>query len=967
MVHEKKSPFGTDGFIRIVLRGSFRKPWRRCSSKCGFYALQLAIICLALCSSCKHAPTNRFSEQEEDSINNIVSAKNNIDSLKSMLAAYTKSGNRMGAIITCRVLGKRFRDESHFTDAIEYHRKGLAYSVQLCDTPEIIRALNNIGTNFRRLGILDEASSYHYKALAYCAAYNDKKSHKAIKNRLMSLNGIGNVQLTLGNDEVADSVFRLALAGERFLSSSEGQAINYANIGSIYENNNQNDSARFYYNLSMKKNREAHSDIGISLCYIHFGALYEKQHLWDDAIREYKAAYHLMENRSDRWHWLEACNALANAYIEKNELSAAETYLKKALATADSIQSLEHLADIYKLYYKWYDKQGNSKKALECYIKSRAYGDSISNEKSMNHLQNVRIDFERTKQQSKINLLQQNYEAKQQVKNVLIIVALTVLALVVTIVFFLSYALRNRARRQHMMRMLDDARANFFTNVTHEFRTPLTVILGFSKLLQKGELPEGETLAHIGTMITRQGNSLLNLINQLLDISKVRSAIGEPDWHTGNIVPYLRMIVERSQDGANQKRISLVFRPEQTEIVMDFVPDYIRKIIQNLLSNAMKFTPEYGHVTLTAGISGSNVCITVSDTGKGIDKKDLPHIFESFYQGSNHKAEIGTGIGLSLVNQLVKAMNGTITANSTPDKGSTFVIEIPLQYGKTRWKTFSENEDAQSQASNDNETNPPKGNEADTVPMILIVEDNTDVSYFIGSQLRGRYHLYYAINGNDGLNKAKDLIPDLIITDLMMPGMDGFGLCKNIRSSELLNHIPIIIITAKSTEADRIKGLETGADAYLYKPFDSGELNVRVERLLDSRRTLREKYSQALQKGKENETPLNKNDQDFLNRLTDVTYAFMTEGATNVEQIASKMCMSRSQLNRKIVAITGENTTAYLIHIKLSKAKRLLDAPENLPIGDIAMKCGFEDCAYFSRLFKQTFDMTPSQYRKRVK
>jgi two-component system sensor histidine kinase ChiS len=178
----------------------------------------------------------------------------------------------------------------------------------------------------------------------------------------------------------------------------------------------------------MKKNREAHSDIGISLCYIHFGALYEKQHLWDDAIREYKAAYHLMENRSDRWHWLEACNALANAYIEKNELSAAETYLKKALATADSIQSLEHLADIYKLYYKWYDKQGNSKKALECYIKSRAYGDSISNEKSMNHLQNVRIDFERTKQQSKINLLQQNYEAKQQVKNVLIIVALTVLA-----------------------------------------------------------------------------------------------------------------------------------------------------------------------------------------------------------------------------------------------------------------------------------------------------------------------------------------------------------------------------------------------------------------------------------------------------------------------------------------------------------------------------------------------------------
>lgn len=245
------------------------------------------IASLHILLACNDNAAKTYSDEEKAKTDSVVMANRNIDSLTVLAERFKKGGDGYGEIAAYRELGKCLREDSRFEDAINAHKKGLECAVKACDTLQIIQALNNIGTNFRRMGILDEASSYHYQALTYCEAYSDKESKAARKSRVISLNGIGNVHLTLDNREAADSVFRMALAWEQELGSALGQAINCANIGSIFESNGQADSAWHYYRLSMKFNREEKSDLGISLCHTHFGRLYEKENKLDSAVNEY--------------------------------------------------------------------------------------------------------------------------------------------------------------------------------------------------------------------------------------------------------------------------------------------------------------------------------------------------------------------------------------------------------------------------------------------------------------------------------------------------------------------------------------------------------------------------------------------------------------------------------------------------------------------------------------------------------
>lgn len=467
--------------------------------------------------------------------------------------------------------------------------------------------------------------------------------------------------------------------------------------------------------------------------------------------------------------------------------------------------------------------------------------------------------------------------------------------------------------------------------------------------------------------IIRQGDHLLSLVNQLLNISKVRSSIEEPNWRTGDIVAFIRMIVENFQIFAQQKHLNLIFVPQQTFLQADFVPEYFRKIIHNLLSNALKYTPKGGHVYITTTEENNNLVIQIADSGKGIDKQDLPHIFETFYQGNNSCMDMGTGVGLSLAKQMVETMGGQITVKSAVGKGTVFFVTLPLKHGASQWEEWIPGE-PEKNLTPSVPTPDPASSESGTSgadpATILLVEDNQDVAFYIGGLLKDRYRLLYARDGKEGLEKAAEYMPDLILTDLMMPGMDGFDLCREIRSSIVLNHIPIIIITAKSEDVDKVQGLEAGADAYLLKPFNSDELHVRIAKLLEQRRVLREKYSRALRNNCPGSVKLLPADQAFMDRLTDIVYSQLSDTALNSDKIAEKMCMSKSQLNRKVRVITGSNTTTYILHVRMEKAKRMLSS-NDMPIGDIAMQCGFEDAGYFGRVFKQTFGMTPSQYRKK--
>lgn len=927
--------------------------------------LYILIAGLSILFACREIEVPLYSEEERKEVDAIIRKNRNVDSLLIILDTFKAKSNLYGQVATYKKLGKLYRENAFFEKAIQYHKSGLEIASRMNDTLEIAEALNDLGTNYRRIGILSEASECHFRALNLIER-QEENTYTVKKSRLIALNGIGNIYLTLGNKDAAERIFRKSLAGENELNSALGQAINTANIGAIFESRGQYDSAYVYFQQSLSFNKQAKSDLGISLCYNHFGQLYEKKGELDEALNNYSKAYDIMKGKSDHWHWLESCISMARVLLLQNNPTRAQTYLTQAKETAEAIHSFEHLSAIHKLDYLYFLGQNDCKRALESYIQSQAYADSVNNEENINHLQNLRVNYEIEKNSKEINQVKQNYMEEQRNKRIILVVGILVLLMTCSGIIFLWYALRMRLKTNHTLRQMERMRTDFFTNITHEFRTPLTVILGLVEQMRKTDAGKEETERYL-LSIQRQGNNLLGLVNQLLDMSKLMAKADRKQWYRGNVVAYIRMALDCYREYAGSHYINLLFIPESNSIEMDFIPEYFNKIISNLLSNALKYTPANGVIRVEMKKDKTLLILQVFNTGKEIPEEEISRIFEAFYQGSNNNKQIGTGIGLPFTRQMVESMNGTITVTNMKGEGVLFTIFLPLNQNLVEsqpWveetvttKPLLENMDQKiGQTIED-------GIENDSSPSILIVEDNPDISFYISTLLKGKYHLDYASNGEEGIDKARNSMPDLILTDLMMPGMDGYALCHEIRQSEILNHIPIIIITAKSGVADRIHGLEEGADAYLLKPFNAEELLVRVEKLLEQRRQLRDKYSKALQEGSEQNVELTPRDRDFLNRLTAIIHNHLADKNLNADLIADKICMSRTQLNRKIRAITNYTATTYILRIRMEKAKRLLSSTEH-PIGDIAMACGFEDTSYFARVFKQMFDVTPTQFRK---
>ena len=934
------------------------------------YILFFAVVALA--ASCRQQTGSlTFTENERATFDSLLRQVHGIDSTRLMAENFRKSGNVLGQIMSLRKLGKLYREDSQFTQAIDCHQQELTLAAQVRDTLEMVQALNNIGTNYRRLGSLEEAASFHQQAVVLTAQMSDQTSERARKNSVVSLNGMGNVLMSLGNLEQADSIFRLSLQGEVSIGSKLGQAINLANLGSIKSRQGLTDSARIYFQQSLQMNEQAGSKLGVGLCHIRFGELEEKDGQTEKAIDEYQTAYQLLEQVGDDWHWLEAVLNIARIDIRNGKVAEAQPYLDMASQTVTRIGSQEHQVEVYRLYYELYEKKGMLRQALDNYILATTLQDSLVNMNKLNNIQNQRLVGERQRRQHELELAQESLALEHSQKTTMLVAAVAILLLAIIIVGMMVHRLRSRAAEQRMMQQLQRARENFFTNITHEFRTPLTVILGLGHQLEENSLDDVAQVRSSAKMIVRQGNSLLRLINQLLDISKVRSAAGEPKWQHGNIVAFVGMVMENFRPYAESKRQDLTYTHSLTTLEMDFVPDYVEKIMSNLLSNAIKFTPAYGKVNVTLEQSGSSrLKIQVFDTGRGIKEEALPHIFDAFFQGDAQAADVGTGVGLSLVRLMAEGMNGSVSAESVEGQGSTFTVVLPI-----RNKVAAANEGERSllhtaTPSSSTALGLSGENAHDTAAKesekktILIIEDNQDIAFYIGMQLPD-CRLLYAHGGEEGLAKALDTVPDIIITDIMMPGtIDGLEFCRRVRQSELLCHIPVIIVTAKTNEADRIRGLQAGADAYLMKPFNAEELLVRVNKLFERQQVLRKRFQLPDIDDEQKVKEMSDRDRTFINHLVDAAYKLMSAGTVDMDTLAREMAVSRTQLNRKVLAITGQSASAFVMKQRLARAKRLLKADDSTPIGEVAQRCGFEDVAYFSRVFKQTFQMTPTQYRK---
>ncbi|MCB0595957.1 MAG: response regulator [Lewinellaceae bacterium] len=515
------------------------------------------------------------------------------------------------------------------------------------------------------------------------------------------------------------------------------------------------------------------------------------------------------------------------------------------------------------------------------------------------------------------------------------------------------------------LKELDHFKSRFYTNITHEFRTPLTVIKGMAGQIEGQE--------KIKTLIERNSNRLLAMVNQLLDLSRLENNSLAINWVQGNVIPYLQYLTESCHSLANDKRINLAFFSKEDSLVMDYDEAKLQNILVNLLSNAIKFTPEYGSVKVTAAQVPDNgspfLELAVSDTGKGIEQDKLPHIFDRFYQADNSATRQGegSGIGLALVKELVQLLEGSIEVKSEVGKGTKFVVMLPIRNEAETIDTMdTRSADAIADAI-DPIAEPAIASIASIAstaspPLVLIIEDNADVTEYIISCLSEGYALETARNGKEGVEKALKIVPDVILSDVMMPEMDGFEVCRILKSSRATSHIPIVLLTAKATQEDKVAGLSQGADAYLTKPFDKEELLVRLRNLAAVSKRLRERLSDATAT-EEEASEQEQQEAAFLRELVEVIETNLGNENFDTNRLCRAVALGRTQLHNKLKALTGTPTAAFIRSVRLKKAKSLLESTD-LMIGDIAVQVGYKDFSHFSRSFGKEFGVLPSEVRK---
>lgn len=842
------------------------------------------------------------------------------------------------SLATLRQQGKKERDASRYDEALRLHIRGLDMARAVGDSSEWIQALNNIATDYRRMGMLDVAQSYHYQALTLCDESSDT-TYQMRKNRVKALNGLGNIYLSIYSYDDADSVFRQALEGEHQLGSATGQAINYANLGSISSARGDDEKALDYYRQSMFYNKKDSNLLGMALCHLYFGNIYERRQQYDLALREYEQSDRMMTDLKDLWHALEPRLALASVYYHTHEDAKAQALLDRADATARQINSWEHIVEVHHLYFQLMQRQGRYHEALDHHLIATAYQDSILDNEKLDRIHNIGINIERTRQQEMVDMAQNELQTEKRIRQQSAwLFGLTVI-LLLAVISALLYVQRMRHRSMEMMREASRLREDFFTNITHEFRTPLTVILGLSrKIRENTEVPQ--SVSDKASTIERQGNRLLTLVTQLLDISKVKSVIGEPNWQHGNICAQVAMLLETYIDYAANRGVTLKYHYDKA-IEMDFVPDYVNKVMSNLVSNALKFTPNGGTISVNLYQRGDRLHIDVSDTGHGISSDKLAHIFEPFYTTGDMGEAKGTGIGLALTQEIISHLNGTITAESQVGKGTTFHIVMPIQ-----------------NRSADPVTETEIGNSGK--PIIVVAEDNADVADLLCSQLEPFYEVVAARDGVEALKRAGEIIPDLVITDVMMPNMDGMALARAIRANDLTAHIPIIMVTARVTEQDRIEGIKAGADAYLVKPFNTEELLTRVAKLLEQRIMLRDKYAQTITQAPVTDDTI---EDHFLARVEQVIVAHINKGEDiTVTMVADDLNITARQLHRKVTGLINQSPAALIRITRINCAKTIMAAKPEMPLKSVALACGFTDYSHFAKVFRTVTGVSPTAW-----
>jgi signal transduction histidine kinase/DNA-binding response OmpR family regulator len=551
--------------------------------------------------------------------------------------------------------------------------------------------------------------------------------------------------------------------------------------------------------------------------------------------------------------------------------------------------------------------------------------------------------------------------AKQNL--ILFMINLPVISSCIFVFALYTLKLNTNLEKKEVLRQkeIHEAKTRLFTNITHEFRTPLTVIMGVADSFKNKSTPDIHAKADT---IIRNGKSLLQLVDQMLDLSKIESGNIKVNMTYGNIIPLLQYIFQLQEYYAQEKNLEFNFIAESQSYELDFDPEKITTVVSNLLNNAIKFTPPGGVISMGVKVMNENLCIEIKDNGVGIENDKLEKVFDRFYQidDKDTRKSGGVGIGLAITKELINLMNGSMELHSTPGKETLFIVRLPFANSQKN-KAIERDQDCgkifEQKPLNTAFEDQVMGSK-DDIQRLLIIEDNKDVISYLEACYSNQFMVDIAFNGQQGYDKAIKLIPDLIISDIMMPEMNGFTLCKKLKDDYRTSHIPIILLTAKADVPSRIQGLEQGADAFITKPFNQEELLARINNLLELRKKLYRRYSNEGVYENPGDSKFLREDQ-FIKCVRDTIVRNLHNEAYNVHFLCDEMAMSKSQFYRKFKALTNMSAAKYIRKLRMERAKHLL-LTTSMNISEISYEVGIKTPSTFSELFKDEYGYCPRDF-----
>ena len=748
------------------------------------------------------------------------------------------------------------------------------------------------------------------------------------------------------------------------------------NLAGVIEcTRNKNDSARIYFDKSLDITaKHSITKFHVSQALSNIGELYLPNDP-DEALRYFDEALRSARQTQNRSAQAGIMADIGRAFIIKKRYRNANDNLKKSLTLARELGLKRVIRHAYMALAELNMQQGNTTEGLKYMQSYYDVRDSLLNGSKTRQIVELETRFESEKQQQKIQLLEQEKKIQSLLTNVLVVGS--IILMVGLIIIYDLHKQRSAKARQLLdtqraltekLKETDMLKSRFFANLSHEFRTPLSLIIGpIEEQLRKTKLTTEDRKSL--TIVKRNAQRLLGLVNQLLDLSKLDAGKMELTIKPGRLMEFAELLTASFDSIAEQKKIHFEKNISAHEFVVGFDADKVEKIVSNILFNAFKFTGTNGRVTFSMYLDNeqdSRVIISVADTGRGIPIEEQSNIFSPFYQlkydsEDNHP---GTGLGLSLVNELVKLYGGTINLVSEPGKGTSVTVALPLFIADAEAAKLPECEVATpmmlDSLESDNEDDEQFALLREKSERILVVEDNAALQNFIASGFSREFTILKAKNGMEGLKLAKEYVPDVIISDVMMPLMSGVEFIQNIKKDERTSHIPVILLTAKADDASKINGFHNGADEYLAKPFSMEELQLRVKNLVLSRKRL----AARLKREFDNHSPTKAEaslDGQFLAKVRSVVEQNIGNSFFSVEMLAEEVNLSRAQLFRKLKALLNTSPRELINDIRLQRAAYLIRAKTD-NVSRIGYAVGFSEQSYFSKRFRKKYGVSPSEY-----